>query len=146
MLQQQSAGFQPVRQPPSHRQLFGGTIKDNGGTKTEKTEDNILKFMRYIVNMPNRKNVKWFDDGMYQAGSDRELLKRSQDLKNQGKNLFIENQKEDLELSEYKIAVEEHNYTKAKYLCKNRPHLQEMVMEVPSWKDQCNERLLRTQE
>ena len=49
------------------------TIKDNGGTKTEKTEDKILKFMRSIADMPNRKNVKWFDDGMYQAGSDREF-------------------------------------------------------------------------
>ena len=37
-----------------------------------------------------------------------ELLKRSQDLKNQRKNLFIENQEEDFELSEYNIAVEEH--------------------------------------
>ena len=37
-----------------------------------------------------------------------ELLKRSQDLKNKKKNLFIENQEEDFELSEYNIAVEEH--------------------------------------
>ena len=37
-----------------------------------------------------------------------ELLKRSQDLKNQRKNLFLENQEEDFELSEYNIAVEEH--------------------------------------
>ncbi len=32
---------------------------------------------------------------------------RSQDLKNQGKNLFIENPEEDSELSKYNIAVEE---------------------------------------
>jgi hypothetical protein len=37
-------------------------------------------------------------------------------------------------------------YTKAKDLCKNRQHLQEMVMEVPSWKNQCNDSLLRPQE
>lgn len=37
-----------------------------------------------------------------------ELLKRSQDLKNQRKNLFIENPEEDFELSEYNITVEEH--------------------------------------
>jgi hypothetical protein len=37
-----------------------------------------------------------------------QLLKRSQYLKNQGKNLFIENQEEDFELSEYNIAVEKH--------------------------------------
>lgn len=32
---------------------------------------------------------------------------RSQDLKNQGKNLFLENPEEDSELSKYNIAVEE---------------------------------------
>ena len=37
-----------------------------------------------------------------------ELLKRSQDLKNQGKNLFHESREEDVELSEYNIAVEEY--------------------------------------
>jgi hypothetical protein len=36
-----------------------------------------------------------------------QLLKRSQDLKNQGKNLFLENREEDFELSKYNIAVEE---------------------------------------
>jgi len=36
-----------------------------------------------------------------------QLLKRSQDLKNQGKNLFLENPEEDFELSKYNIAVEE---------------------------------------
>ena len=37
-----------------------------------------------------------------------ELLKRSQDLKNQRKNLFIENQEEDLELSKYNTIVAEY--------------------------------------
>ena len=37
-----------------------------------------------------------------------ELLKGSQDLKNQGKTLFEESRKEDVELSEYNIAVERH--------------------------------------
>lgn len=32
---------------------------------------------------------------------------RSQDFKNQGKNLFLENPEEDSELSKYNIAVEE---------------------------------------
>ena len=41
-----------------------------------------------------------------------ELLKRSQNLKNQRKNLFIENQEENFELSEYNIAVEEHFFGK----------------------------------
>lgn len=35
-------------------------------------------------------------------------MKREQDLKNQRKNIFIENQEEDFELSEYNIVVEEH--------------------------------------
>jgi len=49
------------------------TIKDNGGTKTEKTDENALKMMRSVVDMPNRENVLWVDDGMYQAGTDREF-------------------------------------------------------------------------
>jgi hypothetical protein len=47
------------------------TIKDNGGTKTEKTDDNALKMMRSIVDMPNRDNVKWIEDGTSQGGTDR---------------------------------------------------------------------------
>jgi len=49
------------------------TVKDNGGTKTKKTNKNALEMMRFIVDMPNRENVQWFDDGMYQAGTDREF-------------------------------------------------------------------------
>nr|WPV76466.1 hypothetical protein [Naviculales sp.] len=44
-----------------------------------------------------------------------ELLKHSQDLKNQGKNLSLENRKEYLELSEYNIAVEEHIFWQDRY-------------------------------
>ena len=33
------------------------TVKSNGGTKTEKSDDNTLKMMRSIVDMPNRDNV-----------------------------------------------------------------------------------------
>ena len=49
------------------------TVKDNGGTKTEKTDDNALKMMRSIVDMPNRDNVRCFEDGTYQRGTDREF-------------------------------------------------------------------------
>jgi len=49
------------------------TLKNNGGTKTEKSEENGLKFMHSIADMPNRKNVKWFDHGTYQGGTDREF-------------------------------------------------------------------------
>ena len=41
------------------------TLKKNGGTKTKKTEANTLKFMCSTADMPNRKNVKWFDDGTF---------------------------------------------------------------------------------
>jgi len=151
MLQQQSIGFQPVRQapPPPHRQLFGGTssssrnnyfskssqpgaslqmerpsamphqeytsltkeqrrnlpdprdgfidveghprlvarygqvkfktpdhgpIHDlpiNGNGKTPKTEKNALALRDSLVDMPNRKKIIWFDDGMYQGGTER---------------------------------------------------------------------------
>ena len=49
------------------------TLKNNGETKTEKTDDNALKMMRSIVDMPNRDNVKWIEDGTYQGGTDREF-------------------------------------------------------------------------
>ena len=47
------------------------TVKSNGGTKTEKSDDNTLKMMESIVDMPNRNNVEWFEDGTYQGGTDR---------------------------------------------------------------------------
>jgi len=43
----------------------------------------------------------------YNRKRHKQLMIRSQDLKNQGKNLFIENPEEDSELSKYNIAVEE---------------------------------------
>ena len=49
------------------------TLKANGGTKTEKNDDNALKMMRSIVDMPNRDNVRWFEHGTYQSGTDREF-------------------------------------------------------------------------
>jgi hypothetical protein len=47
------------------------TVKANGGTKTEKSDDNALKMMRSIVDIPNRGNVQWFEDGTYQGETDR---------------------------------------------------------------------------
>jgi hypothetical protein len=44
----------------------------------------------------------------YSKKRHKQLVIRSQDLKNQGKNLFLENPEEDSELSKYNIAVEEH--------------------------------------
>ena len=43
----------------------------------------------------------------YNRKRHKQLMIRSQDLKNQGKNLFIENPEEYSELSKYNIAVEE---------------------------------------
>ena len=43
----------------------------------------------------------------YNKERHKELVRRSQDLKNQGKNLFLENPEEDFELSKYNIGVEE---------------------------------------
>ena len=43
----------------------------------------------------------------YNRKRHKQLIICSQDLKNQGKNLFIENPEEDSELSKYNIAVEE---------------------------------------
>lgn len=47
------------------------TVKDNGATKTEETAANALKIMRSIVDMSNRDNVLWFEDGLYQSGTDQ---------------------------------------------------------------------------
>lgn len=44
-----------------------------------------------------------------------ELLKRSEDLKNQKKNIFIENPKEYFELENYNIAVEHHIFWQDRY-------------------------------
>ena len=43
----------------------------------------------------------------YSKKRHKQLVIRSQDLKNQGQNLFIENSEEDSELSKYNIVVEE---------------------------------------
>ena len=44
---------------------------------------------------------------IYKKERHKQLVIRSQDLKNQGKNLFLENPEEDSELSKYNIGVEE---------------------------------------
>ena len=40
------------------------TLTTEGGTKTEKSDANTLTMMRSIVDMPNRENIRWFDNGM----------------------------------------------------------------------------------
>ena len=44
---------------------------------------------------------------IYNKERHKQLVIRSQDLKNQGKNFFLENPEEDSELSKYNIGVEE---------------------------------------
>lgn len=44
---------------------------------------------------------------IYNKERHKQLVIRSQDLKNQGKNLFLENPEEDSQLSKYNISVEE---------------------------------------
>lgn len=48
------------------------TLKSNGRTKTEKTEQHTLEMMQSIVDMPKRDNVRWIG-GTYQGGTDREF-------------------------------------------------------------------------
>ena len=43
----------------------------------------------------------------YNKERHKQLVIRSQDLKNQGKNLFLENPEQDSELSKYNIAIKE---------------------------------------
>lgn len=51
------------------------SVKNNGGTKTEKSDDNALAMMQSIEDMPHRPNAMWFDqdDVTYQGGTDREF-------------------------------------------------------------------------
>ncbi len=51
------------------------SVKNNGGTKTEKSDDNALSMMQSIEDMPHRPNAIWFDqdDVTYQGGTDREF-------------------------------------------------------------------------
>ena len=56
----------------------------------------------------------------YDRKRHKQLMIRSQDLKTQGKNLFLENPEEDSELSKYNIAVEEHVFwTHRENFCSN---------------------------
>jgi hypothetical protein len=62
---------------PDHGALHGlpYSVKNNGGTKTEKSDDTALAMMQSIEDMPHRPNAIWFDqdDVTYQGGTDREF-------------------------------------------------------------------------
>lgn len=54
---------------PDHGPDHGLPVDEKG--RTPKTEANALALRDSIVNMPKRENIVWFDDGMYQGGTDR---------------------------------------------------------------------------
>jgi hypothetical protein len=60
---------------PDHGSLHGllYSVKNNGGTKTEKSDDTALAMMQSIEDMPHRPNAIWFDqdEAIYQGGTDR---------------------------------------------------------------------------
>lgn len=51
------------------------SVKNNGGTKTEKIDDTALAMMQSIEDMPHRPKAIWFDqeDVTYQGGTDSEF-------------------------------------------------------------------------
>jgi hypothetical protein len=51
-----------------HGRVHGLPVDEKG--QTPKTEANPLALQNSIVNMPKRKNIVWFDNGMYQGGTD----------------------------------------------------------------------------
>ena len=53
------------RHGPDH----GLPTNDKG--QTPKTEANALALRDSLVKMPNRKDIQWFDNGMYQGGTER---------------------------------------------------------------------------
>jgi hypothetical protein len=62
---------------PDHGALHGlpYSVKNNSGTKTEKSDDTALAMMQSIEDMSHRPNAMWFDqdDVIYQGGTDREF-------------------------------------------------------------------------
>ena len=48
-------------------------VKNNGGTSTPKTEENVEEFMDFIERIVENPNSQWFEDGTYQGGTNREV-------------------------------------------------------------------------
>ena len=61
--------YQVNYKTPDHGDIHGLTVNANG--KTPKTEENALALRDSIVNIPNRKGIIWFENGMYQEGTER---------------------------------------------------------------------------
>ena len=54
---------------PKHADIHGAPLNKNG--RVEKTEKNALIMRDSIVDMPNRKNIIWYEEGQYQGGTPR---------------------------------------------------------------------------
>jgi hypothetical protein len=54
---------------PKYGDIHGLLVNANG--KTPKTEENTLAFRDSLVNMPEREGIIWFENGMYQGGTER---------------------------------------------------------------------------
>jgi len=54
---------------PDHGKVHDLPTNEKG--RTQKTQENALALRDSLVNMPNRKKIKWFDNGMYQGGTER---------------------------------------------------------------------------
>ena len=48
-------------------------IKPDGSTKSLKNDNNALKLMHSVANMPFRKNVKIFKNAIYKPGTERQF-------------------------------------------------------------------------
>lgn len=57
---------------PDHGDIHGLPTNEKG--QTPKTEENALALRDSIVNMPNRKNIRWFENGMYQGGQNEVMI------------------------------------------------------------------------
>ena len=63
-------GYNQVKfKTPDHGSAHGLPVNEKG--RTPKTEKSALILRDSILNMPNRKNIIWFDNGMYQGGTIR---------------------------------------------------------------------------
>jgi len=63
-------GYNQVKfKTPDHGSAHRLPVNEKG--RTPKTEKNALILRDSILNMPNRKNIIWFDNGMYQGGTIR---------------------------------------------------------------------------
>ena len=54
---------------PDHGKIHGLPANQKG--KTLKTNENVLALRDSLIDMPNRKNIQWFNNGGYQKGTER---------------------------------------------------------------------------